>query len=95
MVIGPKISTDMFFWHPEMGMFTQEVSSLNGFQPGQLYDDACDLGFQLISSRTGEAMPFYLHETVSNDEGEVLEWVFHSASRDPRLAKLQVCVQND
>lgn len=94
MVIGPEISTSMFFWHPEMATFSQEVSSLGQFQPGQLYDDAADLGFVLVSDRTGDKIPFYFHKEEHHN-GELVAWEFHSASKDPRLAKLKVIVHND
>ena len=98
MIIGNKISTKMFYYDKEDSMFTQEVSSLGTLASnltGQLYDDACDQGFVLVSHRTGEEVPFYLDETETSNEGETLCWNFKAASLKPELLNLKVCVFND
>ena len=98
MIIGNKISTKQFFFHKEDSMFTQEISSLGtlaSYLTGQLYDDACDQGFVLVSDRTGAEIPFYLDETETSNEGEILCWNFKAASLKPELVGLKVCVFND
>lgn len=98
MIIGNKISTRQFFFDKEDGMFTQEISSLGtlaGNLMGQLWDDACDQGFVLVSHRTGEEIPFYLDVTERDREGDIQCWNFKSASKDPDMRYLTVSVFND
>ena len=94
-VIGHKISTKMFFYHKEDKSFSQEASSINIPLLGQLYDDACDEGFVLVSERTGAEIPMYLTKTERDREGDVQCWNFKSASRKPNEKDITVCVFND
>lgn len=52
----PKHTTDQFSWDPKTKTFTAESSDLRwpiGYPKlGQVYDDAADEGFTLISSKT-------------------------------------------
>lgn len=94
MIIGERIPSDLFFWHPDDAMFTQDISSLSGCNLfGQLYDDACDEGFVMVSKRTGEELPFYLDETKEGCDSKA--WTFKPVTSDPRLSKLTVEIFND
>lgn len=96
MLIGREIYTNMFDWHPDMGLFTQEISSLGDRAFGWLCDDACDIGFVLVSEKTGKKIPFYLDETDYCDGGEdVAGWNFRPVTNDPKLSKLKVLIVND
>lgn len=95
MIIGQRISSFMFFWNPEDATFSQEASTLKGHKwAGQLYDDAADTGFVLVSSRTGEELAFYLVDAEYHNE-DVYAWHFHAATNDPKLSKLKVVIWND
>lgn len=56
-------------------MFVTEVSDLNAnsIEPGAVYDDACDVGFTLISHRTGRDIVVVQHHTETRD-GDTLWW---------------------
>ena len=49
-------------------MFIGEISATNGI--GRLYDDACDIGLTLISSRTGKATRWCLDESKTTYDAE-------------------------
>jgi len=96
MIIGTKISTNMFFYDKELNQFSQEASSLgNALLTGRLYDDACDQGFVLVSHKTGKEVAFYLESTQFENE-ELVSWKFHSVSdRVPSGDSYTVRVWND
>lgn len=66
------ISTSLF--HYEDGLFTAEASDLpRDFRLGPIYDDACDVGFTLVSARTGKTRVFAFQRTIYDPrEGEKL-----------------------
>jgi hypothetical protein len=66
-------STRDLHWDKETRCFSAEMSTLQrGLMTptdGRVYDDACDVGFILISHKTGDAMLFVLdHEDMNGDE---------------------------
>jgi len=98
MIIGPKMSTNLFNFYKEDYSFSQEASSLcrpnNNFF-GRLYDDSSDEGFVLVSHHTGQEVPFYLASIDKSDEGEIQCWNFKSASPYMLLKDMTVTVFND
>lgn len=95
MIIGQHISSSMFFWHSDTYTFTQEASTLKGYQwAGQLYDDAADTGFVLVSERTGKELAFYLEDAEYHNE-DVVAWHFRPATVDPHLSKMKLVIFND
>ena len=98
----PAISTAAFTLtnDPETGkMFVEEDSTLraNGFDLGQVYDDAADVGFTLTSSRTGDSV-ICVETHLEVRDGDVLYWdytpVLASGRVDPS-PKFIVRVFND
>ena len=99
-IIAQKIPMNAFFYHAEDRCFTQEISSLerryNLF--GQLYDDACDQGFTMVSQKTGVEVSFYLSKDIdrAGDEGG---WEFEpipeSVRKTPAAKGLKVIIFND
>lgn len=80
MIIGPRINADRFDYQQDSKTFVEEISTLSSGKPvklwGQLFDDACDLGFVLVSPRTGKEIPFYLSSTDQDCDGDVTGWNF-------------------
>lgn len=87
----------MFHYHKETNDFSQEASSLRGNVAimGQLYDDAADIGFVLVSEHTGQEVPFCMYQEMKSEEGEILWWKFKSTSPHKLLEDMTVTVYND
>jgi len=87
----------MFHYDKEFNEFSQEASSLRGTVAimGQLYDDAADVGFVLVSHHTGQEVPFYLASVDKSEEGEIQCWNFKSTSPHKLLENMTVTVFND
>ena len=94
MIIGPRLSTKSFTYDKNSQTFISEASDFGraAFY-GQLYDDACDEGFVLVSQKTEKAVPFYLSEVVRDVEGDITCWKFKGAC--PKFANLNVVILND
>lgn len=75
----PQISTDKFTWDAEKRRFIAEASELRKFQFGQVYDDACDVGFTLVSAHTGFQVRMVETTPIMHD-GELVANVFTRAS---------------
>ncbi len=71
-VIGNTISSSSFFYDKSTKTFSADASELKQFL-SQLYDDACDAGFVMLSSRTGTRQPYYLDREIKQDN-EVMGW---------------------
>lgn len=69
----PKISTRPFMYSPSDNTFVACASDLRGFRLGRIYDDACDVGFTLISQRTGREIVFALAHEERDRDGD-LRW---------------------
>lgn len=66
----------------------------------RLYDDACDVGFELINPRTGNTTRWALLTEVRDPrENELLGWMFvptpETIRRQPELANYQFNIVND
>jgi hypothetical protein len=68
-----RIKSDMFHFHKEDKRLTQEISSLEGFRFRPLYDDACDIGFELENAKTGNITRWYV-EKVDIHHEEICGW---------------------
>jgi len=100
-IIARRIHSSLFTYSEKSKSFVTEMSTLqaNRVDPlGQFYNDACDAGFLLVSSKTGVAAGFTLHEEVRNNEQELTHWVFHPVAdalrRNPGLEGTTVVVFN-
>jgi hypothetical protein len=100
-VIGSQINSTAFDWNPKSCEFVADIAELQyqGLDPaGRLYADSADLGFVMISAKTGETIEFMLHETQRND-GDVVYWEFKPTWADvfynPKLRDVRAVVFND
>lgn len=96
----PIHSTKEFDWDKKTSTFTAEASELRwpiGWPTlGQVYDDACDEGFTLVSAKTGKEVPVAI-EKVDEDNDFSGGWskiAFVPANRADR-DKFRVVVFND
>ena len=90
-----QILSNRFTWMPSEGHFTTFASDAQ-FRLERIYQDACDVGFVMVSERTGKELTFYLDKEERDPSGEdIIAWHFKSDSRDPLLKKLTATVWND
>jgi len=99
----PMVDSNLFSWDKESRMLVGEISTLQangqGNLYGQIYDDACDVGFQIRSRRTDETVVFYLADEVRTEEQDDQVWIFLPVAecirKNPKLAEVSVHVLND
>lgn len=67
------VSTDLFTFKNKT--FLSELSTLKGFHlDSRIYDDACDVGFYMKSSRTGKLALFTMSDVKRDAEGDLM-WI--------------------
>lgn len=102
-VVGQRVRSSEFTWNAATRAFVTDASDY-GHQArlfARLYADACDVGFVLVSARTGEEAPFYLDESATerDGDGDVQSWTFRpidaAVRRNPGLRGVVVRVFND
>ena len=97
MIIGKPINTKDFSYFKDTKVFVSEISSIINSKRlfGQLYNDACDIGFVLVSEKTGKSQAYYLKEEKRFD-GDYQSWTFLPAVPVlPALKDSKVIVYND
>jgi len=78
MILTPtRISTSRLSYDAATGIFAAEASDLP--DPSRVYDDACDVGYTLVSHRTGTEIVFAHVDTVKDREGDIMYFVFKPA----------------
>lgn len=61
---------------------------------GRVYDDACDIGFTIISAKTGKHAVFALEKEVGDEnDHEIMAWEFRCVT--PGLTNLTAVIFND
>ena len=95
-IIADKISTKFFSYDKENKTFSTEASDLpKTFNPeSQIYDDACDCGFTLVSEKTGTEALFGF-DREDRQEGELMGTWFEYCGIDDTLKGLKILVIND
>jgi hypothetical protein len=99
-VIGSHISSAKFSWIPKSNEFVAEISDLHGTDPlGQLYADACDQGFVMISEKTGKKVEFTLADIRRDADSDIMYWEFVPTSTaifyNRNLQDVKVILLND
>ena len=74
----PELSTNKFTYNPKTKTFVCEASDLRGFEPRRIYDDACDIGFYLVSEKTGQKVLFVENELAYDNDGDLISFNFSS-----------------
>jgi len=96
---SPYYSTDQFIWNKDTRTFSAEASdlhwpvgSLSGL--GRVYDDACDVGFTLVSHKTGREIVMVHNDTDSDPDysggWRVVEFIPANLSERKLFAKVVV-----
>lgn len=84
--------------------FVQEKSTLQANASdncafGQVYDDACDVGFVVVSKKSGNHAVFVHSHTERDREGEIVAWKFiptqNTLRRLPSMTGWKAIVLND
>jgi hypothetical protein len=80
--------------------FISEISSLGkGFRMERVYPDACDVGFTMVSDKTGKQVVFVEEDEVRDVDNDILYWLFvpteNSIRQNPELVGVTVLLFND
>ena len=77
-----EITSSQFFYDKPKGRFIIEMSCLrNPDLFRRMYDDAADIGFTMISARTGTKVRYYLARRDTDKDGSTAAWVFEPADK--------------
>jgi hypothetical protein len=95
MILKPhRVSSSKFTYH--QGTFVCEDSDFGKVglidRLGQVYDDACDLGFTIVSQKTGREVVF-AQDGEDRRDGEVMGWRFVCVT--PGHKNLKALIIND
>lgn len=92
MILQPaRISSNNFSYKNKV--FVAEVTALpESFGFGRVYDDAVDIGFTIVSAKTGKPAVFSLSKTEMVDE-DVAGWFFKCVT--PGFTDLRALIVND
>ena len=89
------LSTRNFHWQKLPRSFFAEISELpNKTIPlKRIFQDACDVGFTLVSEWTGQEMDFYMNEEKRDRNNDVIAWEFLPVIKGGPVTK--VVILND
>lgn len=90
----PSYKSEQFTWMKDKKVLVTCASDLMGRGDfwGRIYDDAADLGFAIVSKRTGNSETFYLAGELRDQEGDVYAWEFMPINQN---LNMKVTVFND
>lgn len=99
VICTATVPSERFMYSPVSKSFVTEASSLGAFQVSQIYDDASDVGFIMVSKRTGREAVFYLNQAHHDREGDLTHWTFkptpETLAKYPQLREHIVIIFND
>jgi hypothetical protein len=72
----PRHLSDKFHYSKRAKEFVADISDLGKAPFGQIYTDACDSGFIIVSDRTSHTALWYLAEgeTKRDADGDIVWW---------------------
>lgn len=74
IICNTYLSTRNFQYVPESNCLVTEASDLNRLNhDSRVYDDACDVGFVMVSHKTGESVLF-VNDGVDENDGDIAGW---------------------
>jgi hypothetical protein len=93
MILTPNpISSSRFSF--KGNTFSTEASDLGrSFELDRVYDDALDLGFSIVSAKTGKIAVFAFYNHEKDGEGDLVSWIFRCVT--PGLTHLKAVIFND
>ena len=93
--ICDEISSSRFDFDIATKTFVIEMSALLRMNlMRQIWNDACDVGFVLISSQTGARLVMALVEEPCLPGVEPTRWTFKAVSNNPALQKMCATIWN-
>ena len=91
MLLNPcKISSKMFSFKDMK--FVAEISQIRNLNFGKVFDDASDIGFTIVSEKTGKCAVFAMNK-IDTDGEDIYGWNFVCVT--PGLKNLSALVIND
>jgi len=93
MILTPNpISSSRFTF--KGNTFSAEASDFGrNFKLDRVYNDACDEGFSIVSTKTGKVAVFALYNHEEDGEGDLVSWIFRCVT--PGLTHLKAVIFND
>jgi hypothetical protein len=79
VMCNANVPTERLTWDGKRKWFVAEASELPA--PERVWDDACDVGYRLISHRTGKAEVFYLAAVQRDADGDIQVWIYRPVNR--------------
>lgn len=90
------VSSDRFSYEPNHRSFVSERSDLAEYDLfRQIYDDLADVGFSMVSARTGETRIFFLEESEMDEDGDIRFWTFRMLKPDGNESDITCTIFND
>ena len=93
------VLSDRFSHDVEDKIISCEISTLNNVKFTRLYDDACDLGLELLNPKTNNRTRWYLQKEEILFSGEVAGWIFRpcpeSENGNQNMAGYKMIIWND
>lgn len=89
------ISTKRFTWVKLTRTFVAEVSELQDLEMIQVYPDSCDVGFDLVSHKTGKVVRMVQHKSKMEKDGEGWFEFIPAFAKDRKQYDFKVLVFND
>jgi hypothetical protein len=97
-----RVFSDRFYYSPTEKEFSAESSDFcrrNKDLFHRLYQDACDEGITIISTKTGVEVDYYISECIEDNEGDLLSWILiptlESLRKTPLASGTSVVIFND
>jgi hypothetical protein len=76
-IVATEICASKFMFHKEDGTYSAEASELKGKDFfSRVWNDACDVGFQLVSVKNPNHKQIFTLREVEESEGDIKFWVF-------------------
>ena len=94
----PEYSSKLFDYSADRNTFYTDLSLLDRSNIGssetfgRIYNDAADVGFRMVSHRTGDTADFYLSE--QDEEAMVFLPMLETITKNPRLRTARIVVFN-
>ena len=89
------IHSSAHFTHCAGKIWAAEISQLPRPVMRQVYPDACDLGLDIRSERTGKVETFRIKDEIRNTEGETEVWVLEPLRLSLRALGVEIHIIND
>lgn len=101
IICNKRFNSNRFTWNGHT--ISTEASDLQATGEGSLfapiYDDACDVGFQIVSEKSSQVATFFLAYTQRDAEGDIQMWTMYPVPETvrsmPQLKGAVINIFND